>query len=197
MITRTLPKGYIRTDTRLDGLYHKREKVHFYALCLACILTVDILYLFLFSQQERLQSGWLPLMLLPLVVILHEVLHFLPLRLRGMKPHFVYVSVPGYGRCPGVLPSGGYFSRQEYLVCLLLPQAITAIGIFWLLVARSISPVNIYLSLFWAVIANLLGGVADISAVIGVLRKDKQSTLYLSNLNRPLATEVYNLEVSD
>lgn len=184
MSIKVLPKGYTRVGEEKGGLYSWRTKLRVYGIVMFAYGILMVIGNWLFPLDMRLGiSLWILLLTLLVILVLHEALHFLPLWIVGLRPRFVLARVPGYGccPCPGVLPSGGFFSQREYLVCLLLPQVMTVAGVLWLIASLIIAPLTqVHLIVFWGLTLNLLGGVEDIRSAIYIGKNHKRSTLYLS-----------------
>jgi len=132
------------------------------------------------------------LSVLILILILHELFHFISFKIVGLSPKIVYVRVPGYGGCPGVMPKlGRYMKRSEYITCLITPQIMTVAGIVWLVYyLLATSPTTIHILVFWAIVLNFLGGVADLKSLVFVLRKHTRQTIYVGKTI--LSTLVYD-----
>jgi len=188
MRTLILPDGYTRTGEFIAGLSGRRAKFRVFGPLLLAMLVIVIIAHYLFPYESKTNPPlYLMLVALFSVLIIHEVLHYIPCRILNLKPRFVFVKVPGYGFCPGVSFRGGYYTKYESLVILLLPQLITVVCIVWLATVGVMNQASEIL--FWVITLNLLGGLADIMAVGAILRH-KKDTLYLSE--SVLTTGIYN-----
>ena len=163
-----LPQGYSRTGEETISR-DKREVLRFYAIAFFAVGLINIV-------ENKLFGGSVDILLLLMttisVVVLHELAHFVSARISGLHPRFTIAKVPGFGYCPGVILNGGFFSRKDYIACLLAPQVLTVLCVLWL----NLISLNEYVFVFMA--CNLLGGMMDMKSTFYVLTKHQPETIY-------------------
>lgn len=104
-----------------------------------------------------------------IVIMVHELLHYLAFRACGAKPYFTIQKVKGFGWCPAVGVRDSVCSKGEFIITCLMPQVASVIFIMaGLWMSAYIGRLLMYMGLM-----NLLGGIGDYQILYHVLKAPK------------------------